>query len=111
MISYLQKHMSIVYFYPYSDTTSSQWNQLEEDCQSPTKISMIGITVFIRNIRTPLLLAILFRQSVKISILLPVDVYKTAGWVASSVDPDQMPQNAASDLGLHCLLRPVCPNT
>ena len=21
------------------------------------------------------------------------------------------PQNAASDLGLHCLLRPVCPNT
>ena len=27
-----------------------------------------------------------------------------------SVDPDQMSQNVASDLGLHCLLRPVCPN-
>ena len=26
---------------------------------------------------------------------------------ANSVDPGQMPQNAASDLGLHCLLRPV----
>ena len=31
--------------------------------------------------------------------------------VANSADPDQTPQNAASDLGLHCLLRPVCPNT
>ena len=30
--------------------------------------------------------------------------------MANSVDPDQMLQNAASDLGLHCLLRPVCPN-
>ena len=32
---------------------------------------------------------------------------RTAGWVVNSVDPDQMPQNVASDLGLHCLLRPV----
>ena len=30
---------------------------------------------------------------------------QTAGWVADSVDPDQMLQSAASDLGLHCLLR------
>ena len=36
---------------------------------------------------------------------------KTAGGVANSVDPDQMPHFAASDLGQHCLLRPVCPNT
>ena len=28
-----------------------------------------------------------------------------------SVDTDQMPHSVASDLGLHCLLRPVCPNT
>ena len=27
------------------------------------------------------------------------------------VDPDQTPHSVASDLGLHCLLRPVCPNT
>ena len=27
--------------------------------------------------------------------------------IANSVDPDQMPQNAASDLGLHCLKRPI----
>ena len=31
--------------------------------------------------------------------------------MANSVDPDQMPHSAASVLGLHCLLRPVCPNT
>ena len=27
------------------------------------------------------------------------------------VDPDEMPHSVASYLGLHCLLRPVCPNT
>ena len=27
--------------------------------------------------------------------------------MANRVDSDQTPQNAASDLGLHCLLRPV----
>ena len=26
------------------------------------------------------------------------------------VDPDQMLHSAASDLGLHSLLRPICPN-
>ena len=31
--------------------------------------------------------------------------------MANSVDPDQMLYSAASDLGLHCLQRPVCPNT
>ena len=27
------------------------------------------------------------------------------GTLANSVDPDQMPQNAAADQGLHCLLK------
>ena len=36
---------------------------------------------------------------------------KIAVWVAISVDPDETPCSAASHLGLHCLLRPVCPNT
>ena len=31
--------------------------------------------------------------------------------MANSVDPDQTPRSAASDLGLNCLLRSVCPNT
>ena len=30
--------------------------------------------------------------------------------MTNSVDPDQMLHSAASDLGLHCLQRPVCPN-
>ena len=40
---------------------------------------------------------------------------KTAGRMADSADPDQTPRSAAldaaSDLGLHCLLGPVPPNT
>ena len=35
---------------------------------------------------------------------------KIATRVANSVDPDEM-DFAASHLGLHCLLRPVCTNT
>ena len=31
--------------------------------------------------------------------------------MANSVDPDQTPYYAASDLGLHRLLGPVCQNT
>ena len=30
-----------------------------------------------------------------------------ARWFANSVDPDQTPRSAASDQGLHCLLRPL----
>ena len=31
--------------------------------------------------------------------------------MANSVDPEQTPRSAASDLGLHCLLRLVCRNS
>ena len=31
--------------------------------------------------------------------------------MANSVEPDETPHSMASHLGLHCLLRPVCPNT
>ena len=31
--------------------------------------------------------------------------------MANSVDPDQTPHSVASDLGLHCLHWPICPNT
>ena len=30
--------------------------------------------------------------------------------MTNSVDPDQTPHSLASDVGLHCLLRPACPN-
>ena len=31
--------------------------------------------------------------------------------MANSVDSDLTPRSAASDQGLHCLQRPICPNT
>ena len=37
--------------------------------------------------------------------------WKTAGWVANSVDPDQMMQSASSDLGPQCLFKAVCHST
>ena len=43
------------------------------------------------------------------SILPSADVSKNGGQVAKSVDPEQMPHSAASDLGLHCLLRSTVP--
>ena len=45
------------------------------------------------------------------STLLSVDMSEIAGRLSNSVDSDQPPQNAASDLGLHRLLKSVCPNT
>ena len=35
---------------------------------------------------------------------------KNVGRVTNSVDPDQTPRSVASDLGLHCSIRPVFPN-
>ena len=46
----------------------------------------------------------------KTSILLPDDMTKTARLVANRVDPDLIPNCAASNQGLHCLLGSVCPN-
>ena len=46
-----------------------------------------------------------------LTLLLPVKVFKITGRVANSVDPVQTPRSAASDLCLHCLLRPVWVST
>ena len=45
----------------------------------------------------------------KTNLLLHFNVCKTMGFMANSVDQDQTPRSAASDLGLHFLLRPVRP--
>ena len=39
-----------------------------------------------------------------------ISVSKTVAYMVNSVDPVQMSHSAASDLGLHCLLSPLCPN-
>ena len=36
---------------------------------------------------------------------------KTVGWVANSVDHNQTLHSVVFNLGLYCLLRPVCLNT
>ena len=36
---------------------------------------------------------------------------KGAYGITNSVDPDQTALKDQSDLGLHCLFRPICPNT
>ena len=36
---------------------------------------------------------------------------KDADGLANSVDPDQTAPPLGSDLGLHCLPRPICPKT
>ena len=45
------------------------------------------------------------------TIYYPMLCLKITGWMADSVDSDEMPHSAVSDLGIHCLLRPVCLNT
>ena len=45
-----------------------------------------------------------------ITIILPVEAPNISGLVANSLDPNQTPHYVASDLGLLCLLKSVCPN-
>ena len=54
--------------------------------------------VLTQNIHTLNSLACISNKIHK-SMLLPVNVSKIAGWVANSVDHDQMPHSVASDLG------------
>ena len=37
-------------------------------------------------------------------------IQKSGNGIANSVDPDQTAHAEQSDLGLHCLFRPICPN-
>ena len=58
----------------------------------------------------PLIFKSVTLHCIKSCLILLLNVCKNAGLVANSVDPDQTPRSAASDLGLHCLLRPDFPN-
>ena len=48
---------------------------------------------------------------VESSLMWFVHKFKKHWNMANSVDPDQMPHSAASNLGLQCMQRPICPNT
>ena len=66
----------------------------------PGGLWLYSHTVFTQSIRTPLLLNILV---LKFDRLLS----RNHRMVVNCVDPDQTPHSAASDLGLHCLIRPI----
>ena len=56
----------------------------------------------------------LYQQAIQVNYYYPNEfelVYNKAVCMANNVDSDQMLHSAASDLGLHCLRRPICPNT
>ena len=67
--------------------------------------------VFILIVGTPWLLIILILKFELIHFILYWSAWKLFKRVPNSVDPDQMPQDVASDLVLHCLLWLVGPNT
>ena len=72
------------------------------------------ILLFTLSIGTPYLLTILvlkFEIVHSTTSLMYLKYCCMYTCIANSVDPDQMPLAAASDLGLHCLQRPICPNT
>ena len=48
--------------------------------------------------------------ALRVKVREAVNVSKTTWRVANRVDPVQTPHSAASDLGLHCLLGPICRN-
>ena len=64
-------------------------------------------TVKILKFPTPKKFAVITLKVEQDGFFLRVMHLKDAEGIANSVDPDQ----EQSDLGLHCLLRPVCPKT
>ena len=69
----------------------------------------IGYPIYPKESQNPYYLYYISLQQVHLGLL--GNMCKIVGRVTNSVDPDQTFCSAASDLGLHCLLRPVCPNT
>ena len=72
---------------------------------------LILITLFTINTETPNLLIILVLKFEIVHSTTSWCVQNIAVCFANSVDPDQMPHSAASDLGPHCLQRSIGPNT
>ena len=72
---------------------------------------MLDATLFTLSIGMLYLLTILVLKCEIVNSTTSWCVLNIAVCIAISVDPDQMPHSAASDLGLHCLQMPICPNT
>ena len=64
-------------------------------------------TIFSLNIATPYLVTILVLKFKIVHSTTGVSL-KYSCMFGKQLDPDQMLHPAASDLGVHCLLRPLC---
>ena len=81
-------------------------------CRKYAFVLYVWYTIFGLNNGTSYLLTILVLK-------LEMIVHSTTCWcilnisvcMANRIDPDQMLHSVASDLGLHCLQRLICPNT
>ena len=67
------------------------------------------ITVKFLNFHTPENFAVIYLKFKQRGQILGYFHQKDANGIANSVDPDQTPPLEQSDLGLHCLPRPICP--
>ena len=66
-----------------------------------------GFLIYLKHSHTLILFSpVLLLRLPQIQSILPImNGSKMAGWVANSIDPNQTPRSAASDLALYCLLR------
>ena len=63
------------------------------------------------NVKTGTRFSLRDKRLFEISEVEITKVHCIAGYMTKSVDPDQILHTVKSVLGLHCLLRPVCPST
>ena len=105
--------LRVLRFSPTFDERSARykWNILERAVKPKSKKKKKKNTVFTLSIRTLTLYSHTCFKIWTSTIYYPMLCLKIARWVANSVDPDEMLQNAPSHLGPHCLIIPVCLNT
>ena len=92
-------------------TYHKKWNYHQWNFTWWTLISSWSNTLFTLSILTRQLLPKLVLIFETVHSTSRWCVYKVAVCIANSVDSDQTTRSVASDSGLHCLQRPICPNT
>ena len=68
-------------------------------------------TIKFLNFRMPEIFSVIYLKFKQRGQILRVFCQNGANGIANSGDPDQNAPLGQSDLGLHCLPRPICPKT
>ena len=94
-----------------SDQIFNATRQLSHIEAAPTEVSDHWSLVFIGSLPfLPFLLVTPYHTCpIFGTFYYPLSCLQAAGIVATSVYPEQKPRSAASDQGIHCLHRHVCP--